>query len=92
MAKNGTKSPWVARTDQTFLAPGPGKVVGPSFSAAEVPEVIEAVINKYLELRAPTGNNQNGRAEHFIETLRRVGHDGFKAAANSVRHSEPAIA
>jgi sulfite reductase (NADPH) hemoprotein beta-component len=71
---------------------GPGKVVGPSFSAAEVPEVIEAVINKYLELRAPTGNNQNGRAEHFIETLRRVGHDGFKAAANSVRHSEPAIA
>jgi sulfite reductase (NADPH) hemoprotein beta-component len=54
--------------------------------------VIEAVINKYLELRAPTGNNQNGRAEHFIETLRRVGHDGFKAAANSVRHSEPAIA
>ena len=71
---------------------GPGKVVGPSFSAAEVPEVIEAVINKYLELRAPTSNAQNGRAEHFIETLRRVGHDGFKAAANSVRHSEPAIA
>jgi sulfite reductase (NADPH) hemoprotein beta-component len=71
---------------------GPGKVVGPSFSAAEVPEVIEAVINKYLELRAPTSNAQNGRAEYFIETLRRVGHDGFKAAANSVRHSEPAIA
>ena len=71
---------------------GPGKVVGPSFSAAEVPEVIEAVIDKYLELRATTGNNQNGRAEYFIETLRRVGHDSFKAAANSVRHSEPAIA
>ena len=71
---------------------GAGKVVGPSFSATEVPEVIEAVINKYLELRAPTSNNQNGRSEYFIETLRRVGHDGFKAAANSVRHSEPAIA
>ena len=71
---------------------GAGKVVGPSFSAAEVPEVIEAVINKYLELRAPTGKNQNGRAEYFIETLRRVGQDSFKAAANSVRHSEPAIA
>jgi sulfite reductase (NADPH) hemoprotein beta-component len=71
---------------------GPGKVVGPSFSAAEVPEVIEAVIDKYLELRATTGNNQNGRAEYFIETLRRVGQDSFKAAANSVRHSEPAIA
>ena len=71
---------------------GAGKVVGPSFSAAEVPEVIEAVINKYLELRAPTSNNSNGRAEYFIETLRRVGQDSFKAAANSVRHSEPAMA
>jgi sulfite reductase (NADPH) hemoprotein beta-component len=73
-------------------AAGPGKVVGPSFSAAEVPEVIEAVINKYLELRAPTGNAQNGRAEYFIETLRRVGQDSFKAAANSARHSESEIA
>ena len=71
---------------------GAGKVVGPSFSAAEVPEVIEAVINKYLELRAPTSNNPNGRAEYFIETLRRVGQDSFKAAANSARHSEPAMA
>jgi sulfite reductase (NADPH) hemoprotein beta-component len=71
---------------------GPGKVVGPSFSAAEVPEVIEAVINKYLELRAPKSNAQNGRAEYFIETLRRVGQDSFKAAANSARHSEPAFA
>ena len=71
---------------------GAGKVVGPSFSAAEVPEVIEAVINKYLELRAPTNNNPNGRAEYFIETLRRVGQDSFKAAANSARHSEPAMA
>ena len=71
---------------------GAGKVVGPSFSAAEVPEVIEAVINKYLELRAPKSNAQNGRAEYFIETLRRVGQDSFKAAANSARHSEPAFA
>jgi sulfite reductase (NADPH) hemoprotein beta-component len=71
---------------------GPGKVVGPSFSAAEVPEVIEAMINKYLELRAPKSNAQNGRAEYFIETLRRVGQDSFKAAANSARHSEPAFA
>jgi len=71
---------------------GAGKVVGPSFSAAEVPEVIEAVINQYLELRAPTNNNPNGRAEYFIETLRRVGQDSFKAAANSARRSEPAMA
>mgnify|MGYP000476393883 FL=1 len=70
---------------------GAGKVVGPSFSAAEVPEVIEAVINKYLELRLPSQAG-NGRAEFFIETLRRVGQDAFKAAANGARHPEPALA
>ena len=68
---------------------GPGKVVGPSFSAAEVPEVIEAVINKYLELREPSSK---GRHEYFIETLRRVGQDAFKVAANSARHPEQALA
>ena len=68
---------------------GPGKVVGPSFSAAEVPGVIEAVLNKYLELRTPTGN---GRAEYFVETLRRVGQDPFKLEANAARHTETALA
>jgi sulfite reductase (NADPH) hemoprotein beta-component len=71
-------------------AAGPGKVVGPSFSAAEVPEVIEAVINKYLSLREPSG--KKGRAEYFIETLRRVGQDPFKAAANGARHPERELA
>ena len=55
----------------------PGKVVGPSFSAAEVPEVIEAVLNTYRDLRT--------QGETFIATLRRVGHDPFKAAANAAR-------
>ena len=68
---------------------GPGKVVGPSFSAAEVPGVIEAVLNKYLELRKPTGK---GRSEYFIETLRRVGQDPFKLEANAARHTETALA
>ena len=68
---------------------GPGKVVGPSFSAAEVPGVIEAVLNKYLELRTPTGH---GRAEYFIETLRRVGQDPFKLEANAARHTDTALA
>ena len=68
---------------------GPGKVVGPSFSATEVPGVIEAMLNKYLELRLPTGH---GRAEYFIETLRRVGQDPFKLEANAARHTDTAIA
>ena len=62
-----------------------GKAVGPSFSAAEVPDVIEAVLKTYRELRLSA-------AEHFIDTLRRVGHDPFKAAANGARHGHKAEA
>jgi len=61
----------------------PGKVVGPSFSSFEVPDVIEAILDTYKQLRVSTGN---GKQEAFIETLRRVGHDPFKAAANAARH------
>ena len=57
----------------------PGKVVGPSFSAAEVPDVIEAVLDTYRSVR-------NG-GENFIDTLRRVGQDAFKLAANNARTS-----
>ncbi|HWI80397.1 nitrite/sulfite reductase [Ramlibacter sp.] len=62
----------------------PGKVVGPSFSAAEVPEVIEALLETYRALRQHAG----GRSETFIATLRRVGLEPFKAAANAVRNPE----
>ena len=63
-----------------------GKAVGPSFSAAEVPDVIEAVLSTYRELRKP--------GEFFIDALRRIGHDPFKAAANGARHpkAEEALA
>ncbi len=61
----------------------PGKVVGPSFSSAEVPDVIEAILDTYKQLRVSTGK---GHQEAFIETLRRVGHEPFKAAANAARH------
>ncbi len=61
--------------------PVAGKVVGPSFSAAEVPEVIEAVLDTYREHRETRGD----RAETFIDTLRRVGLEPFKAAANAAR-------
>lgn len=58
-----------------------GKVVGPSFSAAEVPEAIEAMLATYKQARV----TQDDKFEAFIDTLRRVGHEPFKAAANSVR-------
>ena len=55
-----------------------GKAVGPAFSAAEVPDVIEALLTTFRELRQP--------GEFFIDCLRRTGHDPFKAAANAARH------
>ena len=66
----------------------PGKVVGPSFLAAEVPDVIEAVLDTYRSLRQSTGQ----RSETFIETLRRTGLEPFKVAANGARHALPATA
>jgi sulfite reductase (NADPH) hemoprotein beta-component len=66
----------------------PGKVVGPSFSAAEVPEVIEAVIETYRRERQTV----EGKAETFIATLHRVGIEPFKAAANAARFAEKEVA
>lgn len=58
-----------------------GKVIGPSFSAHEVPDVIDAVLRTYVDQRMQSGS----RRETFIETVRRIGPDPFKAAANAVR-------
>ena len=56
----------------------PGKVIGPSFAAEEVPDVIEAVIDTYRAHRLA--------AERFIDTVRRIGLLPFKAAADAQRH------
>ncbi len=64
-------------------APALGKVVGPSFSAAEVPDVIEAVLATYRDLRLAL----HDKHETFIATLRRVGIEPFKAAAQGARFS-----
>jgi sulfite reductase (NADPH) hemoprotein beta-component len=57
----------------------PGKVVGPSFAAAEVVDVIEAVLDVYKD--------QRDAGENFIDTLQRVGFDPFKSAANAARYA-----
>jgi len=56
-----------------------GKVIGPSFAADEVPDVIEALIDTYRRERQAD--------ERFIETYRRIGVDAFKAAADAQRHA-----
>jgi sulfite reductase (NADPH) hemoprotein beta-component len=62
-----------------------GKVIGPSFAADEVADVIETLVDTYRHQRA-------GNDERFIDTVRRVGLDPFKTAANAVRRSTAAAA
>jgi sulfite reductase (NADPH) hemoprotein beta-component len=55
-----------------------GKVIGPSFAAEEVPDVIEAVVDTYRAHRTA--------GERFIDTVRRIGLAAFKTAADEQRH------
>ena len=59
-----------------------GRVIGPSFAADEVTDVLEAVIDTYRGSRAAN--------ERFIDTVKRIGLDPFKASANAVRRSTAA--
>jgi sulfite reductase (NADPH) hemoprotein beta-component len=50
--------------------PAIGQVIGPSFAAAEMPDVVQKLIGTYLDRRTPE--------ERFIDTVRRVGVAPFK--------------
>jgi sulfite reductase (NADPH) hemoprotein beta-component len=54
-----------------------GKVIGPSFYAEEVPLVIEALVNVYVEQRTAS--------ERFIDTVERIGLEPFKQRAYAGR-------
>jgi sulfite reductase (NADPH) hemoprotein beta-component len=56
----------------------PGKVIGPSFAASEVADVVEALLDTYRTRREA--------GETFIDTVRRIGLTPYQAAANAVRH------
>jgi len=57
----------------------PGKVIGPSFAADEVPDVIEALIDTYRAHRV--------EHERFIDTARRIGVPAFRTAADATRRA-----
>ncbi|HEV7478378.1 MAG TPA: nitrite/sulfite reductase, partial [Burkholderiales bacterium] len=50
-----------------------GKVLGPSFARAEVPDVVQKLLETYLKTR-------DSEAERFIEVVHRVGIEPFKTA------------
>ncbi|MGY0194289.1 nitrite/sulfite reductase [Leptothrix sp. BB-4] len=55
----------------------PGKVIGPSFAASEIADAVEAILDTYRAQRLS--------GEKFIDAVRRLGIDPFKAAANAQR-------
>jgi sulfite reductase (NADPH) hemoprotein beta-component len=48
-----------------------GRVIGPAFARAEVPDVIERLIETYLERR-------DSEAERFVDVVQRIGIEPFK--------------
>lgn len=63
-----------------------GKVIGPSFYANEIPDVMTSIINTFVE--------QRNSDEPFIETYRRIGVTPFKEAAyiNNGKHGKAVTA
>ncbi|TNF60103.1 MAG: nitrite/sulfite reductase [Burkholderiales bacterium] len=55
----------------------PGKVIGPAFAAAEMPDVVEAILETYRRERTV--------GERFVATLHRIGIEPFKAATEAAR-------
>jgi sulfite reductase (NADPH) hemoprotein beta-component len=60
----------------------PSKVIGPSFSAEEVPAVVQALIDTYRAHRDAD--------ERFVDTARRLGVAPFRQAADAVRRETAA--
>jgi sulfite reductase (NADPH) hemoprotein beta-component len=63
-----------------------GKVIGPSFYASDMPDVISDLIDVYIQLREPD--------ESFIHTYRRSGVEPFKTRvyANKAKKEEASLA
>jgi sulfite reductase (NADPH) hemoprotein beta-component len=76
----------VAGSDGSTLsgAAAAGKVIGPSFAADEVPDVVEAIVELYRHERQP--------GERFIDTARRLGPQAFRAAADALRRATATVA
>jgi sulfite reductase (NADPH) hemoprotein beta-component len=63
--------------------PALGKVIGPAFARADVPGVIERLIETYLALR-------DSEHERFIDVVHRVGTEPFKAGVYGNPDQKPA--
>jgi len=81
--KNGAEWYQVAIGGRQGTDAALGEVIGPSFAAAEMPDVIERLVGTYLETRRED--------ERFVDTVHRIGIAPFKrrvyAAEREVAHA-----
>jgi sulfite reductase (NADPH) hemoprotein beta-component len=61
-----------------------GQVIGPSFAAAEMPDVVERLIDTYID--------QRHEDELFVDTVRRIGVAPFKERVYAGKEKELARA
>ncbi len=76
--KNGSEWYQISLGGAQGLGASLGKVIGPSFAAAEVPDVIAQIIAVYVDERHPD--------EAFIDTVRRIGIEPFKERVYAAAH------
>jgi sulfite reductase (NADPH) hemoprotein beta-component len=76
--KNGSEWYQVSLGGSQGLGASLGKVIGPSFAAAEVPDVIANLVAVYVGARHPD--------EAFIDTVRRIGLEPFRERVYATAH------
>ncbi|MGB8599970.1 MAG: nitrite/sulfite reductase [Burkholderiales bacterium] len=82
--KNGSEWYQVSIGGSQGMTASLGKVIGPSFAQDEMPDVIEKIIQVYIE--------QRFEDESFLDTSRRVGLEPFKARVyTSKKHLEETV-
>ena len=76
--KNGAEWYQVSIGGAQGLQASLGKVIGPSFAADDMPDVVSRLIETYLEIRHED--------ERFVDTVQRVGIDPFKERVYATAH------
>jgi len=71
------------QTGETAAGAALGRVIGPSFARADVPEVIEKLVACYLERR-------DSEAERFVDVVHRIGLEPFKESVYGNAHQRAA--
>jgi len=81
--KNGSEWYQITLGGSQGKAAALGKVIGPSFSALQVPDVIEKIVSTFTDYRESD--------ESFVQTLNRIGLDPFKERVYQREPSEATL-